>query len=139
MTPGTVPQSVLEPPFGTLRTMTVLLIADRQKAVLAGARPDRQTARPAVTAECRTGTVISPSVMGSMRELYGFELEPEVRDWLDGLSDSDHKHVDEVCALLAEKGSELGGPVVGPPGRIRVGAAAPASRCCGPGHVLVYC
>jgi len=24
-----------------------------------------------------------------MRELYGFELEPEVRDWLDSLSDSD--------------------------------------------------
>jgi hypothetical protein len=45
-----------------------------------------------------------------MRELYGFELEPEVRDWLDGLSDSDYKRVDEVCGLLAEKGSELGGP-----------------------------
>ena len=45
-----------------------------------------------------------------MRELYGFELEPEVRDWLDSLSDSDYKRVDEVCGLLAEKGSELGGP-----------------------------
>ena len=45
-----------------------------------------------------------------MRELYGFELEPEVRDWLDGLSDSDYKRVDEVCGLLAEMGSELGGP-----------------------------
>jgi hypothetical protein len=44
-----------------------------------------------------------------MRELYGFELEPEVRDWLDSLSDSDYKRVDEVCGLLAEKGSELGG------------------------------
>ena len=46
----------------------------------------------------------------SIRELYGFELEPEVRDWLDSLSDSDYKRADEVCALLAEKGSELGGP-----------------------------
>ena len=64
----------------------------------------------AVRAECHTGTVISPSVTGSMRELYGFELEPEVRDWLDSLSDSDYKRVDEVCGLLAEKGSELGGP-----------------------------
>ena len=45
-----------------------------------------------------------------MRELYGFELEPEVRDWLNSLSDSDYKRVDEVCGLLAEKGSELGGP-----------------------------
>jgi hypothetical protein len=26
-----------------------------------------------------------------VRELYGFELEPEVRDWLDSLSDSDYK------------------------------------------------
>jgi hypothetical protein len=45
-----------------------------------------------------------------VRELYCFELEPEVRDWLDSLSDSDYKRVDEVCGLLAEKGSELGGP-----------------------------
>ena len=47
---------------------------------------------------------------GSIRELYGFELEPEVRDWLDSLSDSDYKRADEVCGLLAEKGTELGGP-----------------------------
>ena len=39
-----------------------------------------------------------------------FELEPEVRDWLDGLSDSDFKRVDEVCGMLAEKGTGLGGP-----------------------------
>jgi hypothetical protein len=45
-----------------------------------------------------------------MRELYGFELEPEIRDWLDSLSDNDYKRVDEVCGLLAEKGTELGGP-----------------------------
>ena len=64
----------------------------------------------AIRVECHTGTLISPSVTGSMRELYGFELEPEVRDWLDSLSDSDYKRVDEVCGLLAEKGSELGGP-----------------------------
>ena len=42
--------------------------------------------------------------------MYDFELEPEVRDWLDSLSDSDFKRVDEVCGLLAEKGTELGGP-----------------------------
>ena len=45
-----------------------------------------------------------------IRRLYDFELEPEVRDWLDSLSDSDFKRVDEVCGMLAEKGSELGGP-----------------------------
>ncbi len=47
---------------------------------------------------------------GSIRHLYDFELEPEVRDWLDSLSDSDFKRVDEVCGTLAEKGTELGGP-----------------------------
>lgn len=72
-------------------------------------RPWRQV-RAAVKAKCRTGTVISRSVRGSIRELYGFDLEPEVRDWLDSLSDSDYKRADEVCGLLAEKGSELGGP-----------------------------
>lgn len=45
-----------------------------------------------------------------MRQLYGFELEPEVREWLDTLSNSDFKRVDEVAGLLAEKGAELGGP-----------------------------
>lgn len=50
------------------------------------------------------------SVTESARRLYGFELEPEVRDWLDNLSDSDYKRVDEVCGLLAEKGTQLGGP-----------------------------
>jgi hypothetical protein len=44
------------------------------------------------------------------RELYRFELEVEVRDWLDGLSDSDFKRVDEVGGMLAEQGSGLGGP-----------------------------
>ena len=44
------------------------------------------------------------------RALYSFELEPEVRDWLDSLSDSDFKRVDEVCGMLAEKGTGLGGP-----------------------------
>jgi len=49
-------------------------------------------------------------VNGTQRKLHDFELEPEVRDWLDSLSDSDCKRLDEVCGLLAEKGSELGGP-----------------------------
>ena len=47
---------------------------------------------------------------GRIGRLYNFELEPEVRDWLDSLSDSDFKRVDEVCGLLADKGTELGGP-----------------------------
>ena len=64
-------------------------------------------------ASCRAPVVSPvplPSATESARKLYGFELEPEVRDWLDSLSDSDCKRVDEVCGLLAEKGSELGGP-----------------------------
>src|SRR5690242_9417312 len=52
-------------------------------------------------------------VSGRTRRLYNFELEPEVRDWLGSLSDSDFKRVDEVCGLLAEKGTELGGPAKG--------------------------
>jgi hypothetical protein len=44
------------------------------------------------------------------RRLYELELEPEVRDWLDSLSDSDYKRVDEVCGMLAETGTSLGGP-----------------------------
>ena len=47
---------------------------------------------------------------GRIRRLYNFELEPEVRDWLDSLSDSDFKRVDEVCGMLAEMGTKLGGP-----------------------------
>jgi len=46
----------------------------------------------------------------STRDLYDFELEPEVRDWLDSLSNSDFKRVDEVCGLLAQRGTKLGGP-----------------------------
>jgi hypothetical protein len=49
-------------------------------------------------------------VSGRIGRLYNFELEPEVRDWLDSLGDSDFKRVDEVCGLLADKGTELGGP-----------------------------
>lgn len=49
-------------------------------------------------------------VSDQTQELYHLELEPEVRDWLESLSDSDFKRVDEVCGLLAEKGIGLGGP-----------------------------
>jgi hypothetical protein len=49
-------------------------------------------------------------VSGRIRRLHDVELEPEVRDWLGSLSDSDYKRVDEVCGMLAEKGTELGGP-----------------------------
>jgi hypothetical protein len=46
----------------------------------------------------------------STHDLYDFELEPEVRDWLDSLSNSDFKRVDEVCGMLAQSGTKLGGP-----------------------------
>jgi len=42
--------------------------------------------------------------------LHELELEPEVCDWLNSLSDSDYKRVDEVCGMLAGKGTSLGGP-----------------------------
>ena len=49
-------------------------------------------------------------VRSRRRELHPLELEPEVRDWLESLSDSDYKRTDEVAGMLAEKGSSLGGP-----------------------------
>jgi hypothetical protein len=73
----------------------------------------------------------------STRDLYDFELEPEVRDWLDSLSDSDFKRVDELCGMLAQRGTQLGGlwsdHLEG-----GLGAADPASRCCSTGNALVY-
>lgn len=45
-----------------------------------------------------------------VRRLHDLELEPEVQDWLDGLSDSDYKRVDELCGMLSENGTQLGGP-----------------------------
>ena len=80
-----------------------------------------------------------------IRELYGFELEPEVRDWLDSLSDSDFKRVDEVCGMLAEKGSELGGPwsdhLEGPVWELRVrlrDVAARVTYWCTPDGTIVF-
>ena len=37
----------------------------------------------------------------------GNGLEPEVCEWLDSLSDSDYKRVDEVAGMLAEEGTGL--------------------------------
>lgn len=76
---------------------------------------------------------------GRIRRLYDFELEPEVRDWLDSFSDSDFKRVDEVCGMLAEKGTELGGPwsdhLEGAVWELRIRLRDGAAR----DHVLVYC
>lgn len=59
------------------------------------------------------------------RVLYRFELEPEVRDWLDGLSDSDFKRVDEICGMLAEEAPGLAarGQIIC---KRRMGATRPA-------------
>jgi hypothetical protein len=59
--------------------------------------------------QCLLARVSWPDV-NSTRDLYDFEIEPEVRDWLDSLSDSDFKRVDEVCGMLAQRGTNLGGP-----------------------------
>jgi hypothetical protein len=85
-----------------------------------------------------------PSVRDRQRHLYDFELEPEVRDWLDSLSDSDFKRVDEVCGMLAEKGTELGGPwsdhLEGPVWELRIrlrDVAARVTYWCTPGGTIV--
>ena len=80
-----------------------------------------------------------------IRRLYDFELEPEVRDWLEILSDSDFKRVDEVCGLLAEKGSELGGPwsdhLEGPVWELRIRLRDVAARitywCTADGRIVL--
>ncbi|MFI6575093.1 type II toxin-antitoxin system RelE/ParE family toxin [Nocardiopsis sp. NPDC050513] len=79
-----------------------------------------------------------------MRELHDFEMEPEVRDWLDSLSDSDFKRVDEVAGMLAERGSGLGGPwsdhLEGPVWELRVrlrGVAARVTYWCRPDGRIV--
>ena len=59
---------------------------------------------------CRPLASIVAVVRDEMPGLYGLEIEHEVRDWLDSLSDSDYKRADEVCGMLAEKGNQLGGP-----------------------------
>jgi hypothetical protein len=58
------------------------------------------------SAAARTVTGVS----GQEQELHRFELKPEIRDWLESLSDSDYKRVDEVAGMLAGKGASLGGP-----------------------------
>jgi hypothetical protein len=79
------------------------------------------------------------------RELYDFELEPEVRAWLDSLSDGDFKRVDEVCGLLAENGTQLGGPwsdhLQGAVWELRIRLRDIAARVtcwCTPGGTIVF-
>jgi hypothetical protein len=79
------------------------------------------------------------------RELHGFELEPEVRDWLDGLSGSDFKRFDEVAGMVAEKGTGLGGPwsdhLEGAVWELRVRLHQVAARVtywCGPDSTIVF-
>jgi hypothetical protein len=48
-------------------------------------------------------------VSGRIRRLHDVELEPQVRDWLASLSDTDYKRVDEVCGMLAEKAPNSAG------------------------------
>lgn len=42
--------------------------------------------------------------------LYGVEVEPEIRSWLDGLGDRDFGRVDFLVGLLAEHAETLGEP-----------------------------
>ncbi|MCZ4097026.1 MULTISPECIES: type II toxin-antitoxin system RelE/ParE family toxin [Streptomyces] len=67
-----------------------------------------------------------------MSELYRVEIEPEVRAWLDSLSDHDFKRVDEVVSLLAELGTRIGGPwsdhLEGPVRELRIRLRSIAAR-----------
>jgi hypothetical protein len=79
-----------------------------------------------------------------MCALFTFELEPEVCEWLNALSESDYKRVDEVAGLLAEKGPELGGPwsdhLEGPVWELRIRLCRVAARVtywCRPDRTIV--
>jgi hypothetical protein len=84
-------------------------------------------------------------VSDQIRRLHDFELEPEVRDWLDNLSDSDFKRVDEVCGMLAERGNEIGGPwsdhLEGPVWELRIRLRDVAARitywCTADGRIVL--
>ncbi|MEO7126030.1 MAG: hypothetical protein ABI382_05340 [Nakamurella sp.] len=45
-----------------------------------------------------------------MPGLYVVEIEPEVRTWLEGLSDRDLGRVDFLVGLLAQEAESLGEP-----------------------------
>ncbi len=45
-----------------------------------------------------------------MADLYGVEIEPEVREWLESLSDRDFGRVDFLVGMLAEQAETLGEP-----------------------------
>lgn len=45
-----------------------------------------------------------------MVDLYEIEVEPEVRSWLEGLTDRDFGRVDFLVGLLAERAETLGEP-----------------------------
>ena len=81
------------------------------------------------------GTVTGVSEQS--RDMHSFELEPEVGDWLDSLSDSDFKRVDELCGMLAERGHRAGRALVRSPAGPGVGTMRPASPGGHPGNVLV--
>jgi hypothetical protein len=48
--------------------------------------------------------------MGCMAGLYAVEVEPEVRSWLEHLSDRDFGRADFLVGLLAEQADTLGEP-----------------------------
>ncbi len=45
-----------------------------------------------------------------MADLYEVEVEPEVRSWLESLTDRDFGRVDFIVGLLAERAGTLGEP-----------------------------
>lgn len=45
-----------------------------------------------------------------MAGLYSIEVEPEVRSWLEGLTDHDFGRVDFLVGMLAERAETLGEP-----------------------------
>ena len=48
--------------------------------------------------------------MGCMAGLYAVEIEPEVRSWLERLSDRDFGRADFLVGLLAEQAETIGEP-----------------------------
>jgi hypothetical protein len=104
----------------------------RALAALSGTRAARAPCAGQHAESATVSTVTGVNDRDQHRQLYRFELEPEVRDWLDSLSDSDFKRADEVAGMLAEKGTGLGGPwsdhLEGPVWELRVRLHQVAAR-----------
>jgi hypothetical protein len=99
---GRVPLRLIEPHH----PRPSLALSDIHGQVL-GAHP---TVQAKDRGQCRLPIASDAYTVGCMADLYEVKVEPEVRVWLDSLSDRDFGRVDFLVGLLAERAETLGEP-----------------------------